>query len=222
MKNVKTRDLELKKAVLNNVEEQVQIFTSKMCQMVEWIEDLKSYHYSNFARSYLMPRRMMNVPRNTVAFVYAFAAMVLGRKLKKSVKEMRYNANQDFIDDFLFIVSLLDGAIRNKKEIFKSLQNNGAISTQQDFNMLVFAYLVNTYASLKAGEDDTNERFKIFKSMLPFYLEDWKLEIKEGLSLPRNTIQITLKGVVKSGKSKNDGKSKSELQEQKGVICRTV
>ena len=209
--------LNLSSAAVEGIDIQVEEFKSKMCSMIEWRKKFKSYDGRDFGRYFLVPRSMIDYSSNSIAFIYGFAAIIFSRKLKDFTKEMRYNVDQDFIDEFLFIFSLLSSAISNKRIIFKRLQENNTIKTQQDLNMLVFASLVDTYASLKAGEESTKQMFNEFKSTLSKQLRMWKLEIKKAQSISKGTIKIILKGVVK-----NDGKSKSELQEQKGVICRPV
>lgn len=175
----------------SKLEERFSEFIDDMCFPFKWIGKMGGWSYSNFAKSYLIPRSLMDASTNRVAFFYAFVMFLTSRKLRKYKKRLIYGKkNKSFIMNLLFMFWKMYGLLNVKTKLFESLRDKGVVRDYSEFAFAVFTMLADVYHNLKHKDADTMREFEDFKRHLDFYLEIWRLELVESGSDDELTVKL--------------------------------
>ena len=184
--------------------EEIEKFYKTYFQKIPWIEKLRSYDYSYFLRSYLIPPALLWVAENKISLLHAMVLLLAKRSLKNKKKVIIFSPkNRDFVLKVLYLALKYVWFLRKKRQFFEWLKRERIVVSWRDFANILQTTLVY-------WEKD-KDAFETFLEVLPHLLEIYKIELKEDENAKNITVQVIKN---EEGGKKKHGKKKRETPPQ--------
>ena len=163
--------------------EEIEKFYKTCCQKVSWVERLRSYDYSYFLRSYLIPPAFIWVADNQISLLHGMVLLLAKKSLRDKQKVIIFpSQKKDFVLKLLYLAFQYLWFLRDKKKYFEWLKKERIVVSWRDFANLVQSSLVD-------WERD-KERFQGVMEVLPFLLKLYKVGLKEDESVEGIKIKV--------------------------------
>jgi len=164
----------------------IEKFYSTYFQKVAWVEKLRSYDYTNFLRSYLIPPALINVAKNEISVFHALVLLLAKRSLKDKKKVVVFNPeHRDMVFRLIYLAWRYLKFLRNKKAVFEELKKKRVVVSWRDFANLVQSSLIYWEKDMEEFEDIEELLFRVLRL--------YKVSLKEDESVEGIKIEVFIK-----------------------------